>query len=34
MRQTYEDMLQNWLFPLMEVDANEFIFQQDMAPPY
>lgn len=32
--QTYLKMLQNWLFPQLEEEARQFIFQQDGAPPH
>lgn len=31
---TYLDMLQNWLFPQIEDDSDDFIFVQDGAPPH
>lgn len=32
--QSYLDMLRNWLFPSLQADSNDFIFQQDGAPPH
>uniref|UniRef100_UPI00358EB2A0 histone-lysine N-methyltransferase SETMAR-like n=1 Tax=Myxine glutinosa TaxID=7769 RepID=UPI00358EB2A0 len=32
--QTYLEMLQNWLFPQLNEDSNDFIFQQDGPPPH
>ena len=32
--QAYLEMLQNWLFTLLQADSNDFIFQQDGAPPH
>ena len=31
---TYLDMLQQWLFPQIMEDSQDFIFQQDGAPPH
>lgn len=31
---TYLDMLENYLFPQLETDSNDFIYQQDGAPPH
>ena len=31
---SYLDMLQLWLFPQLTEDSNNFIFQQDGAPPH
>jgi len=31
---TYLAMLQNWLLPQMSEDSEDFIFQQDGAPPH
>ena len=31
---TYLNMLQTWLFPQLQVDSDEFVFQQDGAPPH
>jgi hypothetical protein len=31
---TYLMMLQNWLLPQMRKDSEDFIFQQDGAPPH
>lgn len=30
----YLEMLENWLFPQLEQEAQQFIFQQDGAPPH
>ncbi|GBN30540.1 hypothetical protein AVEN_2203-1 [Araneus ventricosus] len=30
----YLDMLQQWLFPQLQDDSNNFISQQDDAPPH
>ena len=30
----YLDMLTEWLFPQLEEEGNEFLFQQDGAPPH
>ncbi|KAG8331556.1 hypothetical protein J6590_039907 [Homalodisca vitripennis] len=30
----YPQMLQNWLFPQLQADSGDFIFQQDGAPPH
>jgi len=30
----YLAMLQNWLLPQMSEDSEDFIFQQDGAPPH
>lgn len=30
----YLDMLENWLMPQLEADSDDFIFQQDGAPPH
>ncbi|CAI6356415.1 unnamed protein product [Macrosiphum euphorbiae] len=27
-------MLQTWLFPQLQADSDEFVFQQDGAPPH
>jgi hypothetical protein len=27
-------MLQTWLFPQLQADIDEFVFQQDGAPPH
>ena len=32
--QSYLEMLQNWLLTLLQADSNDFIFQQDGAPPH
>lgn len=32
--QTYLEMLQNWLFASLQADSNDFVFQQDGAPPH
>ena len=31
---TYLQMLQNWLLPRLRADSNDFILQQDGAPPH
>lgn len=31
---SYLDMLENWLMPQLEEDSQDFIFQQDGAPPH
>lgn len=31
---SYLDMLQLWLFPQLKEDSNNFVFQQDGAPPH
>ena len=31
---SYLEMLQTWLFPLLNADSDEYIFQQDGAPPH
>ena len=31
---SYLEMLQVWLFPLLNADSDDFIFQQDGAPPH
>ncbi|PNF28274.1 hypothetical protein B7P43_G06511 [Cryptotermes secundus] len=31
---TYPDMLENWLFPQLANDSNDYIFQLDGAPPH
>ena len=31
---TYLDMIQQWLFPQMREDSDNFLFQQDGAPPH
>ncbi|KAJ4431025.1 hypothetical protein ANN_19618 [Periplaneta americana] len=31
---SYLDMLTEWLFPQLEEEGNEFLFQQDGAPPH
>ncbi|KAJ4426590.1 hypothetical protein ANN_26388 [Periplaneta americana] len=31
---TYLDMLQNWLFPQLEDDSDDFIFMEDGDPPH
>jgi len=31
---TYLTMLQNWFLPQMSEDSEDFIFQQDGAPPH
>jgi hypothetical protein len=30
---SYLDMLENWLFPQLNQDSDDYIFQQDGAPP-
>ncbi|KAG8309481.1 hypothetical protein J6590_084808 [Homalodisca vitripennis] len=30
----YLEMLENWLFPQLEQEAQQFIFQQDGVPPH
>jgi hypothetical protein len=31
---SYLDMLQIWLFPQLNEDSGDYIFQQDGAPPH
>jgi len=31
---SYIEMLQDWLFPQLNKDSEDFIFQQDGAPPH
>ncbi|GBN23589.1 hypothetical protein AVEN_50873-1 [Araneus ventricosus] len=31
---TFLDMLQIWLFPQLQEDSNNFVFQKDGAPPH
>jgi len=31
---TYLNMLQTWLFPQLQADSDEFVLQQDGAPPH
>lgn len=31
---TYLDMIEQWLFPQLQEDSNNFLFQQDGAPPH
>ena len=33
-RNSYLEMLQDWLFPQLNEDFEDFIFQQDGAPPH
>jgi transposase len=33
-RMTYLDMLQQWLIPQLDDDSNNYLFQQDGAPPH
>jgi hypothetical protein len=32
--QSYLDMLKLWMMPQMQEDSNDFLFQQDGAPPH
>jgi hypothetical protein len=31
---TYLDMLQQWVIPQLDDDSNDYLFQQDGAPPH
>jgi hypothetical protein len=31
---SYLDMLENWLFPQLNQDSGDYIFQQDETPPH